>query len=531
MIDEGEIDCEIPTKAGWVWKYSVGKSFFGLKNWKMRYLVCSIDGLAYFAQEPFVKPKGQIAWADVTYVYDNISPNEHAEAKEKNKFYFGLRFCSAGQAEHVLLLRSDTERERSEWTLHIAAMKNECDQLRMFGDTDEDNDDAPVKRQKREEQNNKGILEAMRAKLRNMVSLKKQRFQKDGMDLDLAYILPNVIAMGFPAEGKEELFRNPMSQVVSFFDTYHKSHYKVYNLCSERAYPPSRFGGSFERFPFDDHNPCPIEMLTPMCQSMHKFITATDKVEGAPPITLGSGCSDLLAVDLAAAQQKPANVVAVHCKAGKGRTGLAVCAYLLYCGACKTPQEALKVFGDRRTKDGKGLQIPSQKRYLHYFHTLLTVYHNIIPPVTAILVRSLTLSSTPHMDVDGGCDPYIIIEGRKKGHGHVPCGQKEGNFSKPMEVLYDSRKGATVQHIVGQSNFCIPINTRITTHDEILFRAYDADMVSQDDKMFTFWVHAAFLPMNGMLKLTKHELDDATKDKANELFDEDFYIILEYSIG
>jgi len=43
----------------------------------------------------------------------------------------------------------------------------------------------------------------------------------------------------------------------------------------------------------------------------------------------------------------------VHCKDGKGRTGLFVCCLLLHLRVCNTAEEAL-VFGSRRTEDGKG---------------------------------------------------------------------------------------------------------------------------------------------------------------------------------
>jgi hypothetical protein len=54
----------------------------------------------------------------------------------------------------------------------------------------------------------------------------------------------------------------------------------------------------------------------------------------------------------------PTNVVAVHCKAGKGRTGMMVSCYLLYAGVCDDAEEALALFGQARTDDGRGVTIP-----------------------------------------------------------------------------------------------------------------------------------------------------------------------------
>ena len=40
--------------------------------------------------------------------------------------------------------------------------------------------------------------------------------------MDLSYVTDRIIAMGFPSEGKETLYRNPMSEVVKFMNKYHK---------------------------------------------------------------------------------------------------------------------------------------------------------------------------------------------------------------------------------------------------------------------------------------------------------------------
>ena len=77
--------------------------------------------------------------------------------------------------------------------------------------------------------------------IRKLVSKNKRRFVVDRYNLDLTYITPRVIAMGFPSEGTEGVYRNPMSEVVSFLETRHREHYMVFNLCSERSYDPAKF--------------------------------------------------------------------------------------------------------------------------------------------------------------------------------------------------------------------------------------------------------------------------------------------------
>eukprot|EP00954_Amorphochlora_amoebiformis_P029282 1392931-Amorphochlora_amoeboformis.AAC.2 len=122
-----------------------------------------------------------------------------------------------------------------------------------------------------------------------------------------------------------------MSEVQRFFKEKHDGHYKIYNLCAEKTYEPEKFNHNTAWYPFEDHNAAPMQTIEDICKDLHKYLNNDKK-----------------------------NVAAIHCKAGKGRSGLIIACYLLYSGECHTAEEALVVFAAKRTSDGKGVTIPSQ---------------------------------------------------------------------------------------------------------------------------------------------------------------------------
>ena len=75
-----------------------------------------------------------------------------------------------------------------------------------------------------------------------LVSGQKRRFTEGGFDLDLAYVTPRLIAMGYPSTGAESFYRNPATQVQAFIERYHAGHCKVYNLCIEKSYGAAVLG-------------------------------------------------------------------------------------------------------------------------------------------------------------------------------------------------------------------------------------------------------------------------------------------------
>ena len=101
-----------------------------------------------------------------------------------------------------------------------------------------------------------------------------------------------------------------------------------------------------------------------------------------------------------------APVVAVHCKAGKGRTGVMLAAYLVWSRheGCEDAGAALSFFRRVRTSDGDAVVNPSQVRYVHHFASLAATPEVERPrllqgaPVTLLAVG---LSRAPAVRVSG----------------------------------------------------------------------------------------------------------------------------------
>ena len=194
--------------------------------------------------------------------------------------------------------------------------------------------------------NNKGNTKLAKANIfKRLVSKKKRRLQTEFYDLDMAYITERVIGMGFPATGCETLYRNSLVDLKSYLDRYH-GEYKIYNLCIEknRIYPKYLWmGKKVGLFPFNDHAPCPIKLILDFCIDICIYLTVHQD-----------------------------GVAAIHCKAGKGRTGVMIVCYLIFSGLCETSDEALAHYARQRTLNGKGVTIPSQIRYIKYFESFLS---------------------------------------------------------------------------------------------------------------------------------------------------------------
>ncbi|CAG4942746.1 unnamed protein product [Parnassius apollo] len=323
-----------------------------------------------------------------------------------------------------------------------------------------------------------------------IVSKQRKRYTKNGFNLDLAYITDRLIAMGFPAEKLEGVYRNHIDEVYRFLEQMHKDHYKIYNLCSERSYDSSKFHERVERYAFEDHTPPNIELIQPFCEDVHKWLSAD-----------------------------PRNVAVVHCKAGKGRTGTMVCCYLLYSGQKATADEALKFYGAERTYDEKGVTIPSQRRYVEYYAAL--VRSGLQYSATKLHVRELLLSPPPALN-----GAQCTLE--------FTATQLDPPFKTALGSQEVRKAARAVRVAVAH---CTPLrgDVRVDVHCK--------PKMMRRDKLFHFWFNTFFVaaavgavrvppptdsPNLETFKLTlnKWQLDDAHKDKQHKLYSPDFKVEL-----
>ena len=86
--------------------------------------------------------------------------------------------------------------------------------------------------------------------------------------------MDNLIAMSLPATDAESLYRNPIQEVARFLNEKHGDNYMVMNLCIERNYQTSFFGGRVERVPLKDHATAALPTLFNCVSRQSVFLVA-----------------------------------------------------------------------------------------------------------------------------------------------------------------------------------------------------------------------------------------------------------------
>jgi hypothetical protein len=221
-------------------------------------------------------------------------------------------------------------------------------------------------------------------------------------------------------------------------------------------------------YPFEDHNAPPVQLIVDCCNDVHDWLTKEEK-----------------------------NIVGINCKAGKGRTGLIICCYLMHAGICKNADDAMLFYGTRRTKDGKGVTIASQKRYVRYYEQVLKLGR--VPDPKMLKIKKITVNTIPNFSGDPCAT--VIIKNKEVGSTQsikIPKGATSYDIPADIPIIgdikvqMDMKKGKSIQH---------------TCH---------------------FWFNTGFVGSDNKLHFDKSEIDVASKDKKNAHFKPEFSIDVEF---
>uniref|UniRef100_A0A2K6GEY4 Phosphatidylinositol-3,4,5-trisphosphate 3-phosphatase n=1 Tax=Propithecus coquereli TaxID=379532 RepID=A0A2K6GEY4_PROCO len=299
----------------------------------------------------------------------------------------------------------------------------------------------------------------------------KRRYTEGGFDLDLTYVTERIIAMSFPSSGKQSLYRNPIMEVVRFLDSKHQNHYRVYNLCSEKEYDPKYFRDRVYRVKIDDHNVPTLHEMVAFSKDVDKWMSKDKE-----------------------------NVVVIHCKGGKGRTGTMVCVCLIARGIFLTAQlvDTLHLPASAHVGLFPGVPFPS-RRYVGYFEEVKHIYHWNLPPRKSLLLKKFIIYSI-RGKLDGLMPECLT-------HNQVSLSQKIGFWQTPC----------------GSCLACIQlIPTKIATD-------WEESQVSKycNKCQFSFWFHTSFI-RNNRLFLPRNELDKLHKPKTWKIYQPDFAVEIQF---
>ncbi|KAK9828776.1 hypothetical protein WJX72_002018 [[Myrmecia] bisecta] len=323
--------------------------------------------------------------------------------------------------------------------------------------------------------------------IRRLVSRNKRRFQQNGFDLDLTYVTPRIIAMGFPAEGREGWYRNPVLETKQFLERYHKGSCRVYNLCSERESSAEKLGAEVVRFPMDDHQAPSLQLMLEVCQEIDRYLG-----------------------------ESGANVAAVHCKAGKGRTGLVICAYLMYTGMCTSGEEAMDLYSAQRTLDGRGVTVPSQRRYIRYFQDFL--HRKALPHVQPLQLQQITISGLSEKALE---EMMVVLWVRPWGETaarpYVYLALRQGELTATPQFACGNCEGLPTLTIADASvHLHFPPESEDGTHDapwllsgDIKIQVFRGSATSRTSLFYT-WFNTSYVDGNPY-RVERQQLDKVRK--------------------
>ncbi|XP_062972799.1 tensin-1 isoform X4 [Elgaria multicarinata webbii] len=303
------------------------------------------------------------------------------------------------------------------------------------------------------------IIQARRKPSR---SLSLNQAMEDTCELDLVYVTERIIAVNFASLSEEQTFCSNLKEVAQMLKSKHGDSYLLFNL-SERRHDISKLHSKVLDFGWPDLHTPALEKICSICKAMDTWLNAD-----------------------------PHNVVVLHNKGNRGRTGVVIAAYMHYSNISASADQALDRFAMKRFYEDKVIPVgqPSQKRYVHYFSGLLsgTIKMNNKP----LFLHHVIMHGIPNFESKGGCRPFLKIY-------------------QAMQPVYTSG----IYNVQGdsQTSICITIEPGLLLKGDILLKCYHKEFRSPTrDVIFRVQFHTCAIHDLAIV-FNKEDLDDAFKDE------------------
>ncbi|XP_037832234.1 tensin-1 [Kryptolebias marmoratus] len=284
---------------------------------------------------------------------------------------------------------------------------------------------------------------------------------EESYELDLIYITERIISVSFPSNVEEQSYAVNLREVASMLRSKHGHNYLLFNL-SEKRYDISQLNPKVLDFGWPDHHAPALDKICSICKAMDTWLSADSH-----------------------------NVVVIHNKGNRGRTGVVVAAYMHYSNISASADQALDRFAMKRFYEDKVLPVgqPSQKRYVEYFSGLLSGHIKINNK--PLFLHHVILHGIPNFESKGGCRPFLKIY-------------------QAMQPVYTSG----IYNVQGdsQTSICITIEPGLLLKGDILLKCYHKRYRSPcRDVIFRVQFHTCAIHDLGII-FGKDELDETFKD-------------------
>uniref|UniRef100_A0AAY4B9M2 Tensin 1 n=1 Tax=Denticeps clupeoides TaxID=299321 RepID=A0AAY4B9M2_9TELE len=278
----------------------------------------------------------------------------------------------------------------------------------------------------------------------------------DDSEVDLVYITERIISLSFTGCSDDHSYTSHLKDVVSMLRNKHGEHYLLLNL-SERRNDLTKLNPKVLDFGWSDHHAPALDKICAICKAMDTWLNT-----------------------------EPHNVVVLHNKGNRGRTGVVVASYMHYSNISGSADQALDRFAMRRFYEDKALPM---SQYVQYFSGLLSgqIKINNKP----LFLHHVIMYGIPNFEAKGGCRPFLKIY-------------------QAMQPVYTSG----IYNVQGDSStsICITIEPGLLLKGDILLKCYHKRFRNPSrDVIFRVQFHTCAVHDLGVV-FTKSQLDETFKD-------------------